>query len=148
MSDTIIQYKTNNDGTVGQLLGSGNVSPEIKAAAATVASGLQQQTKGSPLTLYRDAITAVLADAGEVVYLSRIGSYYLSKLPKHPADMLVEYPSPALLSLLQEHNIVDVEDARDVIARAANAGFLGDTAEDLLFLQTQQAEQQAQETVK
>jgi len=138
MSDTVIQYRTNNDGTAGQLLSGSAVPQEVKQAARDALNSVSSDNlTGSPLTQFRDALENVLEEADDNVFISKSGSYYLSKLPKAPADMLIEYPAPALLSLLKSVGSIDVEDARDVIFRAANAGFLGDTAEHTLFLQSE-----------
>ena len=129
MSDTIVQYKTNNDGTPGDMIGGSTISQEVKDA---VSGGIGTGGGGAPPS-FQQIIDAVQADENidPVVYLSETGSYYLSKLPLDPGDQLVVSASPALVTLLESSGgPVKVETANDIIVNAAGAGILGVTAAD------------------
>ena len=118
--NAIVQYLTNNDGTLQSL----------KKARGPIPPALQQQVADAiaaaegdddPDTTAETALAEVLAQQPDFVYLSITGTYYLGKAARHNGDCTVVTPSEALVGILERYGETEVDVARDLIIHASNA---------------------------
>jgi hypothetical protein len=92
----VLQYKTNNDGTVNELLSGPTVAPEIKAAAqAALADGIITPEE-------QQQIDAVIATSGQLVFVAQNGDFYRAAVRKSPFDSYVPFPAQIVVDTLDE----------------------------------------------
>lgn len=140
MSDTVLQYRTNNDGTIGDLL----------SGRAQLPSGIQQQLQAAITAAEGDsdaqttaatAIAEVLASQEDRVFLSRGGTYYKGKVAKYFGDSVLVSPSDALVGMLDTYGEIGIDRAQDLIQHAANA--MGITYDPLRRIEVEREDMQA-----
>lgn len=119
-SDSLIQFKTNNDGTLGNLQNArGPIDPQL--AEKLKESVGEAVSDDNPDTTPGSAIEEVMSGEETAAFVSIEGTYYKAKVARHSGDSFLVSPSPALLGLLERYGETDIEVMNEKILRLSNA---------------------------
>lgn len=119
MSD-IVQIKTNNDGSLTDIVNNPTLPMDMREAAAAKLG----TTVPPPGSVAQEVITDIQDDkppAEGFIFITQQGTYYKAAQRRSPNDSLIVTPSDVLSTMLDTVSDPDVELTRDAITAYVNA---------------------------
>lgn len=142
--NAIVQYRTNNDGTLSSL-SRARVALDPALAAKVKAAMDAANTDDDPNTTPGTAFEEVMAGQPDVIYVSTKGTYYSAKAPKYFGDSELVTPSPVLVDIVDKLGEIGIDKANDLVHSLSAA--VDGNVEDTLALLNEYANVAAGTTV-